>query len=419
MTKTDSVPQVGSRSVHSIRGDFPILGRQFGGKPLVYLDNAASTQKPRAVIEALTHYYETQNANVHRALYQLAGEATEAYESSRDRVRQFINARSTSEIIFTRGTTEAINTVAYSWGRENLGAGDEILLTEMEHHSNLIPWQMLAAEKGCALKFLEFDERGSLDMTQLEQVWSDRIKLVATVHMSNVFGTVNDVRTLIRYAHERGALVLLDGAQSVPHLPIDVQDLDCDFLAFSGHKMCAPMGIGVLYGKERILEETPPFMGGGEMISAVWLDHATWAELPHKFEAGTPNVGGAVALGAAIDYLSELGMDNVRAYEEEISRYAIDRLDGVPGLQLYGRAPERGAVFSFNLEGLHAHDLAQFLDREGVAVRAGHHCAHPAMRKLGIPATARASFYFYNLPSEADALAEALVKTQEFFGHGV
>jgi len=419
MVTTRPVPRVGDRTVDSIRGDFPILTRRFHGKPLVYLDNAATSQKPVRVLDALRAYYEESNANVHRALYSLAEEATAAYEESRRRLAAFLGARSAREIVFTRGTTEAINLVAQSWGRANLKPGDEILLSEMEHHSNLVPWQLIAAEKGARLRFVPFDGRGVLELDRLEDLWSERTRLVALVHMSNVFGTINDVDRVIRFAHERGVPVLLDAAQSAPHMPIDVQALDCDFLACSGHKMCAPMGIGALYGRERLLEQMPPYMGGGEMISAVWLDRSTWNELPYKFEAGTPNVGGAVALGAAIEYLSELGLANIRAYEESLATAALEALREIPEVRVYGDAPLRGAVISFTLGDIHAHDVSQFLDGEGVAVRAGHHCAHPVMRKLGVAATARASFYFYNTPEEARTLASGLRKAREFFRHGV
>jgi cysteine desulfurase/selenocysteine lyase len=408
--------KIGARTVSSLRREFPVLARRFNDHQLVYLDSAATTQKPQVVIDAVRRYYERSNANVHRALYSLAAEATAAYEESREKARSLINAASTSEIIFTRGTTEGINLVAQAWGRSELREGDEILLSEMEHHSNLVPWQLLASEKGCTLRFVPWDENGELDLDTLEDLWTDRIRLVAMVHMSNVFGTINDVRRIARFAHERGAIVLLDGAQSVPHLPVDVQDLDCDFLAFSGHKMCGPMGIGVLYGREGLLEKMPPFLGGGEMISAVWLDRAQWADLPHKFEAGTPNVAGAVGLGAAIDYLRELGLANIHEYERELAARVLETLSGVPGLTIYGKAKERGAVFSFNLSEVHAHDVAQFLDQQGIAVRAGHHCAHPVMRKLGVPSTARASFYLYNEPREAVLLAEALERVGAFFG---
>ncbi len=419
MTKSRAAARVGERTVASIRRDFPILARTFAGRPLVYLDNAATTQKPAAVIRALDAYYRRSNANVHRALYALAEEATAAYEGARGKVQRFLNARSPREIVFTRGTTEAINLVAQTWGRANLKEGDEILLTEMEHHSNLVPWQLIAAEKGARLRFVPFDERGVLESSRLEDFWSDRVRLVGLVHMSNVFGTINDVEAVIRFAHARGVPVLVDAAQSVPHMPVDVQALDCDFLACSSHKMCGPMGTGALYGRERLLEQMPPYQGGGEMISAVWLDHATWNELPHKFEAGTPNVGDAVAFGAAVDYLGGIGMAAVRSYEEHLVRSALQELREVPHLRVYGEAPQRGGVISFNLGDIHAHDVAQFLDREGVAVRAGHHCAHPIMRRLGVPATTRASFYFYNTVDEASVLASSLRRAQEFFHHGL
>jgi cysteine desulfurase / selenocysteine lyase len=419
MVTTQSAATVGGRTVASIREDFPLLKRTFHGKPLVYLDNAATSQKPTRVLEAVQAYYVSSNANVHRALYALAEEATAAYEASRRKVQKFLNASSPREIVFTRGTTEGINLVAQSWGRSHLGPGDEILLTEMEHHSNLVPWQMIAAERGARLRFIPFDARGVLELERLDELWSDRTRIVAMSHMSNVFGTINDAARVIRYAHERGVPVLLDAAQSVPHMSVDVRELDCDFLAFSGHKMCAPMGIGALYAREKLLEEMPPWMGGGEMISAVWLDRATWNELPYKFEAGTPNVEGAVGLGVAVDYLAEIGMGAIRAYEEHLVTAALDALRTVADVRIFGASPERGGVISFALGDIHAHDVAQFLDREGIAVRAGHHCAHPIMRKLGVPATARASYYFYNTPEEATALAAALSRAQEFFHRGV
>jgi len=410
---------IGGRTIEQIRSDFPALQRviRHDGREnrVVYLDNAATTQKPQAVLDAMTDYYERSNANVHRALYTMGEESTAAFEATRKKVMRFINAASEREIVYTSGTTAAINLVAYSWGRTFLKQGDEILLTEMEHHSNLIPWQLVAKERGCTLRFLPVEEDGTVDLDRLPAVWSERIRLVAIAHMSNVLGTINDVRRVIEFAHARGVPVLLDGAQSVPHLPIDVQALDCDFLAFSGHKMCGPTGIGILYAKERILEEMPPFLGGGEMIEAVWLDHATWNDLPYKFEAGTPPIAESVGLGAAVDYLSSLTMEGVQAYEQELTRYALERLDAVAGLTLYGRAAARGAVFSFNIAGVHPHDLAQFLDREGVCVRSGHHCAHPLMRKLDVAATARASFSFYNTAEEVDLLVGALRKAKEFF----
>ena len=407
------------RSILDVRKDFPILSRTLekggGLVPLTYLDNAATAQKPRSVIDAVASFYAQSNANVHRALYTLGEEATAAYEATRRKVQAFIGAAKPSEIVYTSGTTGAINLVAYSWGRANIREGDEILLTEMEHHSNLVPWQLLAQEKGAKLRFIPFDADGSLELSRLGALFTDRTRLVAIVHMSNVFGTVNDVRRVIVEAHKRGVPVLVDGAQSVPHMPIDVQKLDCDFLAFSGHKMCGPTGIGILYGKEQILEAMPPFMGGGEMIEACWLDHATWNELPYKFEAGTTPIAEVVGLGAAVDYLGALDMGEIHRYERELAEYAGGALKSVPGITVYGNAPGKGAVFSFNIEGLHSHDIAQFLDTEGVCVRSGHHCANPIMRRLGIASTARASFYFYNTVEEVDRLVEVLPRAKEFF----
>ncbi len=419
-TKADAVPRVGGRTVEEIRSDFPALARiiERDGKSNVvaYLDNAATSQKPRSVLDAMAAYYERSNANVHRALYTMGEESTALYEESRRAVQRFVNAERPTEIIYTSGTTAGINLVAYSWGRAFLSEGDEILLTEMEHHSNLVPWQLLAKEKGCRLRFIPFGESGELELDRLETLWSDRIKLVSIVHGSNVLGTVNDVKRIVDFAHERGAVALVDGAQSVPHEPVDVQALDCDFLAFSGHKMLGPTGIGILYGKERLLESMPPFLAGGEMIEAVWLDHATWNSLPYKFEAGTPPIAETVGLGAAVDYLGKLGMAAIRDYERELSAYALPRLKAVPGLKVYGEAKRRGGVFSFNVDGVHPHDLAQYLDGEGICVRSGHHCAHPIMRKLDVAATARASLYFYNLPAEIDRLVGALERAKEFFG---
>lgn len=422
----DPSQRIGEMPVFRIREDFPILNRTIRGRELVYLDNAATSQKPLAVLRAVENYYRHSNANVHRALHTLGEEATAGYENGRESIRRFIGAASTREIVFTRGATEAINLVSFSWGRKNLKDGDEILLTEMEHHSNLVPWQLLATEKNCRLRFIPFGKDGVLELDDLGKIWNDRIRLVAMTHVSNVFGTVNDVRRVIDFAHERGVPVLLDGAQSVPHMPVDVQALDCDFMVFSGHKMCSPMGIGVLYGRESLLEEMPPFQGGGDMIRSVWLEKAEWNEIPWKFEAGTPNVEGAVGLSAAVTYLSGLGMENVRDHEGRLTGYALDRLREVPGLTVYGpdytpdvTQPTRSGVISFNLDGVHPHDAAQYLDREAIAVRAGHHCAHPLMRKLGIAATVRASFYLYNTRREIDRLAETLVQAREFFSDGL
>ncbi len=411
-------------NVKKIRQDFPILSERFTspdgkGKSLIYFDNAATTQKPQAVLDTLLYYYQHQNANVHRAIHRLGERATAAYEDSRQKVARFINSSSTREIVFTRGTTEAINLVAHSWGRKFINSGDEILLTEMEHHSNLIPWQLLAKERAAVLRFIPFSKaNGTLQIGNLDHLITEKTRLIALTHMSNVFGTINPVRGIIQKAHEHGIPVLLDGAQAVPHLPTDVQELDCDFLAFSGHKMCGPTGIGVLYAKEKFLEEMDPYQGGGEMISSVWLDKATWNELPHKFEAGTPNIAGAIGLGAAMDYLCAVGMDKITLYEQKLTTYALQRMQEIAEMKIFGMAPFRGGVISFYLGQIHPHDMAQYLDSEGIAVRAGHHCAQPVMRKLGIPATTRASFYFYNTYEEVDRFIEILKKAGEFFGYG-
>ena len=406
---------IGSRSVEDVRGDFPILDRYINGHPLAYLDNAATAQKPRAVLDTIRVYYEHGNANVHRALHTLGEEATAAFEEARGKVQRFLNARSSREIVFTRGTTEAINLVASAWADKELSEGDVVLCTEMEHHSNLVPWQLACARRGCRLAFIPVEKDGSLDLERAARAWDPRTRLVAVTHVSNVLGTINDVRALARIAHERGALLLVDGAQSVPHMRIDVQDLDCDFFCFSGHKVYGPMGIGALYGKEKTLEDMPPWMGGGEMIRSVRLESSTWNELPWKFEAGTPNVEGAVGLSAAIDYIHSLGLPAIAAWEKELAAYASERLRGLTDITVYGNAPARSPVFSFSLGSIHAHDVAQFLDREGIAVRAGHHCAQPLMQRLGVAATARASLSFYNTPSEIDRLMEALEGASRFY----
>lgn len=411
--------------VEHLRSDFPILREVFVSEngdstPLVYFDNAATTQKPERVINALVDYYEHQNANVHRAIHKLGERATNAYELARKKVAQFINAADEREIVFTRGTTESINLVASAWGRKYVGQGDEILLSEMEHHSNLIPWQILSQETGANLRFIPFyKSNGTLDLSKIENYLNNRTRLIAVTHMSNVFGTINPVRGLIQKAHQRDIPVLLDGAQSVPHLPMDVQELDCDFLAFSGHKMCGPTGVGVLYAKEKFLEEMNPYQGGGEMIQSVWLDHATYNDIPHKFEAGTPNIAGVIGLTAAIDYLSQIGMENITKYEQKLVTYALSRMRDIKGIRIFGNAPFRGGVISFSLGDIHPHDVAQFLDKDGFAVRAGHHCAQPVMRKLGVPATTRASFYFYNTFEEIDRFIESLSKVREFFKYGI
>jgi len=405
------------RSITDIRSDFPILSRTVHGKPLVYLDSTASSQKPRAVIEAMSVYYETFNANVHRGVYELSEEATAAMEKARVKVARFINARQSKQIIFTRNTTESINLVAYSWGNANIVAGDVIVLTEMEHHSNLVPWQLLAQRTGARLEFIPITDDGLLRLDIYEQLLRQQPKLVAFTHMSNVLGTINPAREMIAQAHVVGATVLIDAAQSVPHLPVDVQALDADFLCFSGHKMLGPTGIGVLYGKRDLLEAMPPFMGGGDMIRTVGLRQSTWNDLPWKFEAGTPAIAEAIGMGAAVDYLNTLGMKNVLQHEQALTHYAMEQLQAVPGLTIYGpEAAQRGGVVSFTLGDIHPHDLASILDQEaGVAVRAGHHCAQPLMERLGLAATARASFYVYTLQEEIDALVQGLHRAIQIF----
>ncbi|HLG71250.1 MAG TPA: cysteine desulfurase [Chloroflexota bacterium] len=405
-------------NVAQIRKDFPILEREVNGKRLVYLDSAATSQKPVQVIDALDRYYRTYNANVHRGVYSISEEATEAYEGARDKVQAFVGAERRESIVFVRNTTEAINLVAYTWGRQNIGQGDEIVLSELEHHSNLVPWQILAAEKGAVLKHIAVREDGTLDMDQARQLIGERTKLVAVSHMSNVLGTINPVKELAELAHKAGAVILLDGAQSVPHMPVNVQELDCDFLAASGHKMLAPTGIGFLYGKIELLEAMPPFMGGGDMIRQVWLDRSTYNELPWKFEAGTPNVADAIGLGVAVDYLQAIGMEAIREHEEQLTAYALGTLGELPQVDVHGpRNPEiRGGAISFCYGDVHPHDLAQILDGDGVCIRAGHHCCHPLMRKLGVAATARASFYLYNTEDEIDTLVKSLTKAGELFG---
>jgi cysteine desulfurase/selenocysteine lyase len=418
-------------NVERIRQDFPILDRQVHGRPLVYLDNAATAQKPLAVIQTMDDYYRRYNANIHRGVHTLAEEATLAYEDARRKVARFVNAYSAREVVFVRNTTEAINLVAQTWGRTHVGEGDVVVLSVMEHHSNLVPWQLLAQATGARLEFIDLDAQGRLlmdgdgpsqSLASLLERFGERIKLVAISGMSNVLGTINPVAELGRRAHEVGALLLVDGAQSVPHLPVDVRALGADFLAFSGHKMLGPTGIGALWARKELLEAMPPFLGGGDMIRSVHLRHSEWNEVPHKFEAGTPNVAQAIGLGAAVDYLEVLGMDNVRAHEEAMAAYALERLATVPDLHLYGPpAADRGGVTTFNLmdDGellLHPHDLASILDREGVAIRAGHHCCQPLMEYYGVPATARASYYVYNTEDEVDVLVAALLKARQIFG---
>ncbi len=401
--------------------DFPILHQEVNGKPLVYLDNAATSQKPLVVLETLRHYYEQDNANVHRGAHTLSVRATEAYESARDKVASFINAASRQEIVFTRNASEAINLVAYSWGMNTLQPGDEIILTVMEHHSNIVPWQLVAQKTGAVIRHVTLTESGEFDLEHFQQLISDKTKLVSVVHVSNTLGCINPVEEIIAIAHRYGAKVLIDACQSVPHMPIDVQAMDCDWLVASGHKMCAPTGIGFLYGKLDLLLAMPPFMGGGEMISEVFLDYSTYADLPHKFEAGTPAIGEAIALGAAVDYLTNLGMDKIHAYEEELTAYLFNQLRGIPDLKIYGPQPTadgkgRAALASFTVEGLDSSDVSALLDQEGVAIRSGHHCTQPLHRILGVPGTARASLYFYNTREEIDVLIAALKETIDFFG---
>jgi cysteine desulfurase/selenocysteine lyase len=403
--------------VEKVRADFPILGREVHpGVPLVYLDSAASSQKPRQVIEAMNDYYRHSHSNVHRGIHQLSEEATNAYEGARVKLARFINAPDPEQVIYCRNATEGINLITYSWGRANISAGDEILLTEMEHHANLVPWQILAKEKGATIRYLPFKENGTLELERLPELLNKRTKVFAFTAMSNVFGTITPAEELVKAAHAAGAIAVVDGAQSVPHLAVDVQALDCDFLVFSGHKMCGPTGIGVLYGRRSLLEAMPPFLGGGDMIRRVTLEGATWNDLPWKFEAGTPSIAEAVGLGAAVDYLSELGMEAVQRHEQFIVNYALEALSEVQGIHLLGPpAAQRGGVAAFTLSGVHPHDIAQILDEEGLAIRAGHHCAMPLHQKLGVSASARASFYVYTTPGEIDKLVQGLMRTKRIF----
>lgn len=401
-----------------IRQDFPIISREIRGKPLVYLDNAATSQKPRQVIQALVDCYEKYNSNVHRGVHTLSMEATEKYEEARKKVADFIHAPALESIIFVRNTTEAINLVANTWAIQNLGPGDEIVVTEMEHHSNLVPWQKAAAQTGAILRYIPVTEKGVLDITTLETVINERTRLVAAVHISNFVGAINPIKMLSQRAHQVEATFLIDGAQSVPHMPVDVVDLDCDFLAFSGHKIMAPPGIGVLYVKPSVLEGMEPFLRGGEMVKEVWYDHATWNDLPNRFEAGTPNFADAIALGAAVDYLQDLGMEEVRRHEVEITTYALNALKEMEEIDIIGPrdAEERGGLISFNTGDVHPHDLGTFLDNEGIAIRTGHHCVMPLHRKYNLSASGRASFYLYNTNEEVDMLIHGLKKALMYFG---
>ncbi len=399
--------------VAAVRADFPILARNVHKKPLVYLDNAASSQKPRQVIEAVDQYYRRHNANVHRGLHTLSDEATAAYEAAREKVRGFINAAEIAEVIFTKGTTEAINLVAASYGRAHLSAGDEVLITYMEHHSNIVPWQMICEQTGAVLRVCPINERGELLLDAFEKLLSDKTRVVAFNHISNALGTVNPVKKMVKMAHAVGAVTVVDGAQAVPHQRIDVRDLDCDFYAFSGHKMFAPTGIGILYGKRYLLEQMPPYQGGGDMIKTVSFEKTVYNELPSKFEAGTPIIAGAVGLGAAVDYLERVGLDAVSAYEHSLLEYGDQRLKSVPGLRMIGDAVDKTSVFSFVMEGAHPHDIGTILSHTGVAVRTGHHCTEPLMKFFKVPGTVRASLAFYNTREEIDQLVDGLAKVRE------
>ena len=399
-------------NVEAVRRDFPILARRVRHKPLVYLDNAATAQKPRSVIAAVSRYYEEENANIHRGVHRLSQEATFAYERARGRIAQFLNAESSEEIVFVRGTTEGINLVASSFGRTRIEAGDEVLVTHMEHHSNIVPWQIACREHQATLKVAPIDDSGRLDMDAFEGLLSERTRLVAVAHASNVLGTINPVAEIARLAHDRGAVLLVDGAQGAPHLPVDVRALDCDFYLFSGHKLCGPTGIGVLYGRRELLDAMPPWEGGGSMIESVSFEKTTYADPPTRFEAGTPNIAGAIGLEAAVDYINEIGPERIDRYEQSLLAYAAEKLTEVEGLRIFGTSDDKVAVISFELEGVHPHDTGTILDLEGVAIRAGHHCAQPLMSRFGVPAMARASLAFYNTREEVDVLAGALASVR-------
>jgi cysteine desulfurase / selenocysteine lyase len=402
-------------NVWRIREDFPILRQEVYGRPLVYLDNAATSQKPQVVLDALVRFYTTQNANVHRGVHLLSERSTEEYEAARRTVQAFLNAARLSEIVFTRGTTESINLVAQTYGRANVGAGDEILISGLEHHSNIVPWQMLADEKRAVLRVAPIDDRGEVILEEFEKLLGPRTKVVAVAHVSNALGTVNPVRRMIAMAHRHGAVVLIDGAQGAPHMKIDVRELDCDFYAFSGHKVYGPTGIGILYGKAALLESMPPWQGGGDMIRTVTFAKTTYNDPPYKFEAGTPDIAGAVGLGAALEYVNGIGLENIAAHEHELLVHGTEALGAISGLRMIGTAREKAGVLSFVVEGVHPHDLATILDRQGIAIRAGHHCAQPVMDRYGLPATSRASFAFYNTKEEIDALAKGIESAKEVF----
>ncbi len=401
----------------ALRAQFPALAQEVGGHPLVYLDNAATSQKPQSVLDALAAYYENDNANVHRGIHELSRRATTAFEGARVKLAKFIGAPDSAELVWTRGTTEAINLVASSWGMDTLGDGDEILLSSLEHHSNIVPWQLVASRTGARLRYIEMDEQGRLILDYLPELLTDRTRMVAVSHISNALGTVNPIREIVDQAKQVGALVLVDGAQAVPHRRVDVQELGCDFYAFSGHKMCGPTGSGGLWARRSLLESMPPYQGGGEMIRMVERDMSTWAEIPHKFEAGTPNIAGAIALGAAADFLDEVGFDAIAEHERELLSYALERLDDMGGITVYGPTDldERSGVISFTMGDAHPHDISTILDSRGIAIRAGHHCAQLVMQHFGISATARASFYLYNSTDDVDRLIEGLASVKEIF----
>ena len=422
-TSAEIVAQVNSRpekdlpfDVHRIRQDFPILQQKIYGRPLVYFDNAASSQKPKQVIDAITHLYYEDYSNIHRGVHTLSERSTRAYEEVRRKVQQFIHAREDREIVFVRGTTEAINLVAHSFGQIAVGEGDEILITALEHHSNIVPWQLLCEGKKACLRIAPINDEGDVKLDEFEKLISDRTKLVAVTQVSNALGTVNPVAKMIRIAHRQNVPVLVDGAQAVPHMKVDVQELDCDFYSFSGHKLFGPTGVGVLYGKAKLLESMPPYQGGGEMITSVTFEKSTFNKIPFKFEAGTPDIAGVIGLGAAIDYVNQIGLDKIAAYEHELLDYARQKIAVIPGVRILGNAQEQASLLSFLLDDIHPHDIGTILDQEGIAIRAGHHCAQPVMDRFGVSATARASFAFYNTKEEVDALVDGLRKVREVFG---
>jgi len=414
-TQTTRPTPTPALDVYRVREDFPILTVRVHGRPLVYLDNAATSQKPRQVIEAIDHYYRDANSNIHRGLHALSEQATSQYEAARDKVRRFLNADSGNQIIFTRGTTESINLVAQSYARPRLRSGDEVLITHMEHHSNIVPWQIVCEQTGAELRVAPIDERGDLLTDEFERLLTERTKVVSVSHVSNALGTINPVKKLVRLAHQAGAVVLIDGAQAVPHVPVDVRELEADFYAFSSHKLYGPTGVGVLYGRAALLEAMPPYQGGGDMIKSVTFEKTTYNELPYKFEAGTPNIAGGIGLGAAIDYVGRIGLDRIAAWENELLEYGTQALAAVPGLRLIGTAQNKAAVLSFVLDCAHPHDIGTILDRQGIAIRTGHHCAQPVMDRFDVPATARASFAMYNTKEEIDLLVRGIEKVKEVF----